>query len=614
MWFINFLFKILNWIDSKEKSDEKLVESFEVSGIEVLSDSGYVPVTHIHRTKPFQVYHIISETHDLWCADTHICFDGNMNEKYMVDFQKDDIIMTDSGPEEVLSVTSYPYNICMCDLTVDSEDHRYYTNGILSHNTTTSAIFMLWYIIFNTDKNAMVLGNKRDTAVEILKKTKDIFYELPYFLKPGIRVWNEGKISLDNGCMIIAEATTARSGIGYTLHCVLLDEFAHIAPSIQEPFYQNIFPTISAARARMMITSTQNGLELFSRIYTAAVKGENEYAAFKVDWDQVPEWDPDKRCWYKRDEAWKNMQIGNLGSEDAFNEQFGTEFSSANNSLISRKILTEKTKQTVEFEIKEMLGCHPDNFFWRPDIDIYELRNQYLIFTTDISEGVGGDYTVQTFNRLVGIGQDGEPVTETIGYYRTNTLSDKECCSQLMEFYKTYLDSDKFLISLEYNLYGELWVEHLKDPYIGNIIKYYSDDNFNKYKYGVRITKTSKNKMCKLFKTFYEKEYIKNDDLKFVLEVKNFAQSGDTYKASFGHDDMVMSQAQLVLAEESLQFKFMKEEFEANSGIVNDKYYDIYGSMTGSQSGVTLPQTSGWKPLDEYNDLMARLGPNVKRL
>jgi len=459
-----------------------------------------------------------------------------------------------------------------------------------SGKTTTSAIFMLWYIIFNTDKNAMVLGNKRDTAVEILKKTKDIFYELPYFLKPGIRVWNEGKISLDNGCMIIAEATTPRSGIGYTLHCVLLDEFAHIAPNIQEPFYKNIFPTISAGRARLMITSTQNGLELFSKIYTAAVKGENEYAAFKVDWDQVPEWDPDKKIWYKRDDAWKQMQIGNLGSEDAFNEQFGTEFSSANNALISKKKLNDCAKSTIEFIVKDMLGCFNDDFYWDPDVDIYDLRNQYLVLTTDISEGIGGDYTVQTFNQLIGVSDNNDPITKTIGYFRTNTLDDKECCSRLSEFYRNYLHPERFLISIEYNLYGELWIDKLKEHWYSNIIKFYNDDNYDKFKLGIRITKSSKNKMCKLFKTAFEKGYIQNNDVKFLLELKNFAQSGSSYEASFGHDDMVMSQAQLVLAEESLQFKYLREDFEDRNNITNEKYVNYYAAMGPNISNSSDPR------------------------
>ena len=36
--------------------------------------------------------------------------------------------------------------------------------------TTTSAIFALWYIIFNVDKNALIVANKYKTAKEILDK------------------------------------------------------------------------------------------------------------------------------------------------------------------------------------------------------------------------------------------------------------------------------------------------------------------------------------------------------------------------------------------------------------------------------------------------------------
>ena len=160
--------------------------------------------------------------------------------------------------------------------------------------TVTSALFMLHYLCFNIDKNALVLGNKRKTAVEILDKAKKIFFELPFFLKPGIYKWNEAEIVLDNGCRLMAEATTINSGISFTFHCVLADEFAHIAPNIIDKFYNNLFPTITAGRARFMITSTQNGYNLFYRIYNAAIAGENEYKPFTVTWDMIPEWNPDR--------------------------------------------------------------------------------------------------------------------------------------------------------------------------------------------------------------------------------------------------------------------------------------------------------------------------------
>ena len=100
--------------------------------------------------------------------------------------------------------------------------------------TTVSGIYLLHYLIFNIDKNSLILGNIRNTAVEILKKIKDIYDPLPWFLKPGVMKWNESEIVMDNGCRIIIGATTLNAGVSYTIHCALLDEFAKIAPNIQE--------------------------------------------------------------------------------------------------------------------------------------------------------------------------------------------------------------------------------------------------------------------------------------------------------------------------------------------------------------------------------------------
>ena len=273
--------------------------------------------------------------------------------------------------------------------------------------TTTSAVFMLHYILFNIDKNALVLGNKRKTAVEILDKAKKIYLELPYFLKPGIYKWNEAEIVLDNGCRLMAEATTINSGISFTFHCVLSDEFAHIQPNIMDKFYNNLFPTITAGKARFMITSTQNGYNLFYRLYKAAEAGINEYAPFKTDWYEVPEWNPDKRCWEKRDEAWHQMQVANYGSEESFNKQFGTNFDVSANTLISMKIMNKKNQHLFEFVEKEMPGVPYSNAWkWHPDFDPIDCRKEYLVCTTDIAEGAGGDYTVCSVHRMIEPGTD----------------------------------------------------------------------------------------------------------------------------------------------------------------------------------------------------------------
>ena len=575
---INILIFIIGFIDRFEKDDEKIIRSFDLDGIKVKTDTGWQPASQIHMTRPFSIYTVSTKDYELSGADTHICYDELFNEKFLRDFQVGDYIMTIDGPQLINKVTRNTTKVCMCDMSVESEDHRYYTNGILSHNTTSSAMFLLWYILFNTDKNAIVLGNKGKTAKEILSKVKQVFLEVPYFLKPGVEKWNENEVVFDNGCRILTETTVAEPAIGFTLHCVLLDEFAHIAPNIQETFYSNIFPTIDAANAKLMITSTQNGPELFCRLFVAAENGDNDFAPFTTNWDEVPNWNSEKKCWEKRDEEWRRRKVANLGSEEAFNEQYGCDFAVATNALIPQRYLTKKQMNVKHFVNKDLPGVsYADCFYWHPDYDPMDMRNDYIVFTTDIATGVQEDYTNVQFNKLIGIGDDRQPIFRTVGYFRTNILDDKECCRTLAEFINIYCHHNRYLYSFESNLYGELWktnfkqlaeVEFTKNFTMDNFIKFYNEA-LTRYHYGVQITYKSKQLGCKLFRTAYTKNYIINDSHIFYNELKCFCDKNGngTYAAIYGHDDTVMSQIQLPLIYDTIQFKDFLEEFISHSGV-----------------------------------------------
>lgn len=575
---INILIFIIGFIDGFERDDGKIIKSFDLNGVEVKTDTGWQPVSQIHMTKPFSIYTVSTKDYELSGADTHICYDEFFNEKFLKDFRVGDYIMTIDGPQLVHKVTRNRTKVCMCDISVESEDHRYYTNGILSHNTTSSAMFLLWYILFNTDKNAIVLGNKGKTAKEILSKVKQVFLEVPYFLKPGVEKWNENEVVFDNGCRILTETTVAEPAIGFTLHCVLLDEFAHIAPNIQEPFYSNIFPTIDAANAKLMITSTQNGPDLFCRLFVAAENGENDFAPFTTNWDEVPNWNKVTKQWEKRDEEWRRRKVANLGSEEAFNEQYGCDFAVATNALVPQRFLTRKQVNVKHFVNKEILGIsHADCFFWHPDYDPYDIRKDYIVFTTDIATGVQEDYTNVQINKLIGVGDDREPIFKTVGYFRTNILDDKECCRTLAEFIDMYCHHNRYLFSFESNLYGDLWksnfkqlaeVEFVRNFTMDNFIKFYNEA-LTKFHYGVQMTYKSKQLGCKLFRTAYTKNYIINDSHIFFNELKCFCDKNGngTYAAIYGHDDTVMSQLQLPLIYDTIQFKEFLEEFISNSGV-----------------------------------------------
>lgn len=578
-------YSLLSILDKQNESDEKLVWSHIINGIEVYSKSGWVPVSYIHETKPYYIYKLTTKNGlVLECADEHLVFDESMNTKWVVDLKIGDMIQTEYGVDEVLNIEKTNIKVSMCDISVLEEDESYYTNHILSHNTTTSAIFLLHYALFNIDKNTLVVANKRRTSVEILDKIKKIYLEVPYFLKPGILKWNEAEIVFDNGCRVIAEATTINSGISFTFHCVLADEFAHIAPNILDKFYNNIFPTITAGRARFIITSTPLDFNLFYRLFKAAEAGENDYAPFSTDWWEVPEWNPDKRCWEKRDEEWHQRQIANYGSEEAFNKQFGASFDVNANTLVKVKKIKEMRERAVEFINKDIYGVsHSEFFFWDPTYDpMDDLRKDHIIITCDLAEGGGNDYTVFIFNKL-----QKDDTMKTIGMFRCNSLGLDVTSRILQEICCKWCNFDRLLVSIELNMYGELFSKMLftnRDTYndLANfdetcLVKYYNKEG-NKFTYGIKLNSGNKSMGCKLFKEKVEKDIASNLSTIFLMELENFSDNkgNDTYQATFGHDDVVMAQMQIVFVTQTPQYRFLLEDLQSGLSSTQNDFYNPY--------------------------------------
>ena len=186
--------------------------------------------------------------------------------------------------------------------------------------TVSSAIFILHTILFNNDKNVMIVANKGDTAIEIVDKVKSIYSLLPFFLKPGIKTWNQKSLTFDNGCRIKTSARSKTPAIGFTIDVLYLDEFAHIPSNIIEPYYTAAFPTVSAVQnSKIIITSTPNGMNLFHKLLTDAERPDgdplkNNYKPMRVYWYQVP----GRFVTYIRLNAHKLYQYG-VTKEDIFN-------------------------------------------------------------------------------------------------------------------------------------------------------------------------------------------------------------------------------------------------------------------------------------------------------
>ena len=67
-----------------------------------------------------------------------------------------------------------------------------------SGKSTTTAIYCLWVILFNTDKAGLILSKSGPAGQDLLAKIKDMYRYLPYHLKCGTLKWNQTSISFDN--------------------------------------------------------------------------------------------------------------------------------------------------------------------------------------------------------------------------------------------------------------------------------------------------------------------------------------------------------------------------------------------------------------------------------
>jgi hypothetical protein len=134
------------------ESLKKITKTTKISEYEVLTDDGFVEIEALHETIPYEVYHLkLSDGKEIKCADNHIVFVTQYHETtfepiglteiFVKDLQMGSFVMVsdDNGnltESEVIEITNLGYEEVMYDLELkEGSNRRYYTNGILSHNT-----------------------------------------------------------------------------------------------------------------------------------------------------------------------------------------------------------------------------------------------------------------------------------------------------------------------------------------------------------------------------------------------------------------------------------------------------------------------------------------------
>ena len=395
--------------------------------------------------------------------------------------------------------------------------------------STIVRAFILWYAMFHEDQLIAMLANKLMLAKEQLQLLRESYLNLPFWLQPGVKLWNKMSIQFANGCRIIIAASSSDGIRGFSPNLLYLDEFAFLRPGMADEFMASVFPTISSGKkTRVIITSTPAGMNHFYRMWEDAVDEatatahdlQAKYVRSTVLWNEVP----------GRDEQWGLDEKLRCG-EERFRQEYECEFIGSAVTLIDYRTLQH---------------LHPDKPMAHPRIpDDYQLRiygrplnpqqmemdESVYIAALDTGYGMRQDYHV-----LQILYAKSSTKLEQVLTLSSNSVTVEDFCAVSFALLRKYHFP---ALTIEYNggsgaLAYQTMTAALQYP---NMVDYDS------YFRGMYSTTTTKSQAVMLLKTYIQKNYLLIHDEKTINELMSFTRpTKNTWGASGGnHDDHVTS-------------------------------------------------------------------------
>lgn len=387
--------------------------------------------------------------------------------------------------------------------------------------TTTAVAIILHYVLFNEYKTAALLANKGDAAREILDRIKIAYESLPKWMQQGVVEWNKGTVELENGCKIIATATSSSAIRGKSISFLYIDETAFVEN--WDEFFASVFPTISSGKTtKILFTSTPNGLNHFYKTCESAREGKNGYIFIEVPWYKVP----------GRDEEWKRETLEAMDHDyQKFAQEFECQFQGSSGTLIEgSKLKTLVIRDPIAESAK---------------IKMYEkpVKGHTYTMTVDVSRGKGLDYSTFSVFDITSM-----PYKQ-VCTFRDNMITPIDFAEIVFRVAKNFEDASTLI---EINDIGEqvadtlhFDLEHenvLFTESAGRSGKRISAGFGKNVDRGIRTTKSVKSIGCNILKLLIEQDQLIINDFDTIKEMSTFSRKGVSYEAESGsHDDMVMT-------------------------------------------------------------------------
>ena len=418
--------------------------------------------------------------------------------------------------------------------------------------STLSAAYSLWMMLFQNDKNILVIATTKDTAKNLITKVRVMYEALPAWLKTAIVENNKLSLVFKNGSQIKAIASNESAGRSEALSLLILDEAAFIEKI--DVIWTAAQQTL-ATGGRCLAISTPNGVgNWFHKTWVDAKDGLNKFNTVKLHWTCHPE----------RDETWRREQDRILGPSQAAQE-CDADFLSSGRSVVDPAIL-EWYKENACCEPMEKSGFDRNLWIWNyPDYS-----KKYLI-CADVARGDGTDYSAAQVFDL----EEMEQVAEYKGQ-----LGTTEFGNFLIELATKYNDA---LLVVENNNIGWATLQTIIDRGYENL--FYQEKNHlvvdedmnqtNRYRNidknkvpGFTTTMKTKPLVVAKMEEYTREKMVKLKSMRLIDELFVFIYKNNKTEALDGYnDDLVMSYSILLWIRDTA-IRIQSERNELQSSLV----------------------------------------------
>ena len=360
-------------------------------------------------------------------------------------------------------------------------DSVLYMSSRQSGKTTTSAMYLLWCMIFFPKLQISYLTLDKGRAVDMISRMKEMMDSLPKWLqvKPKSNAERLSYYELSNGSKITASFVSGSNdpdkvGRGLSSPIVFIDETAFINHA--DIVWGALQPSVSAAKIfakkngypnGVIFTSTPDGAgsNFFYNVYQNSVKFDDiyDYENKRLHDNYQQEFlKPEKNSFISvvlhwsefRSQEWYEQQRKELNfNQRKISQELDLSFLGSDASIFSDEVIAQFIPKKRSGKIQLPFGCELDLF---DEIDPEE--KYYLGVDTAMSAGSGSDYSAMILARA----SDGKPIGEWHGRFSVVKRFAQVVKATVKSLKIIYgLSPDTLNVVIERNSIGKETVEEL---------------------------------------------------------------------------------------------------------------------------------------------------------